>query len=208
MVENDLRNPKFEALMDFSNEKIYFLMALARPKANKEITKSQRVFVRLPIRSMESYYQNLVKIEADCVRTGLNMYMYVSVNARDTVSAYENFKKKLVEYENQAMHGKEDFRKPLMNLDVTWYSACLKPNARGTKYFLLDIDNKTQELRDRLTDVVLPLSGPILVEKETRNGYHWIVKPFDVRVLEGLEDVSVQKDGLLYLGCTGFNEEI
>jgi hypothetical protein len=196
----------FEDLMDFSNERIYFLMGLARPKNNRDITKAQRVFFRIPVRSMDSYHYNLRKLEADCERTGLNMYMYVSVNARDTVKSYENFKKKLVEYENQAMHGKEDFRKPLMNLDKTWYSACMKQNARGTKYYLLDIDTKDPATRLKIANAILPLVKTVLIEKETRNGYHWIVKPFDVRVIKDIPNVSIQTDGLLYLGCTGFKE--
>lgn len=200
----DLRNKEFEELMDFSDYKIYFAMGLARPKNNPGITKNKRVFFRIPVRSPESYQFTLEKLYADCERTGLNMYIYVSVNARNTVKAYELFKKKMAEYENIAMHGRDDFKEPLAKLDKTWYSACMKQYSRGTKYYLLDIDTKDTATRDILTEKVVPLSGEPFVKQETRNGYHWIVKPFDVRVLEGISNVGVQQDGLLYLGHTGF----
>lgn len=195
---------QFEELMDFDRNQIYFIMGLARPKNNKGITKSQRVFFRIPVRSPESYKFGLEKLKADCERTGLKMYMYVSVNARNTLNAYENFKRKQAEYEIQAIHGKKEYLQMLPIMDKLWYSCCMQPNARGTKYFLLDIDTKDPYVILHLRDTVKKTTD-ILLETETRNGFHWIVRPFDVRIIDPFINVTVQKDGLLYLGCTGFD---
>lgn len=197
----------YEDLMDFSKHNIYFIMGLSRPKNNKDVDKKDRVFFRYPVRSAESYVHTMRKMEADCERTGLKMYIYVSVNARDTSKAYEHFSILKVKCESEARRGSP---KALYNLytrlDKVWYGVCMKPHSRGTKYFLLDIDNKTPELRLRLANILIANKVDVLVERETRNGYHWIVKPFDVRLVSGIPDVGVQKDGLLYVGCTGFED--
>ncbi len=199
----------FEDLMDFSNHNIYFLFGLARVKNNKDISKHSREFFREPIRSMESYKIKLDEMKVKCELTGHKMYMYVSVNARDTVKGYVNFKNTITEYESQALFGKDDFRDPLMRIDKLWYSCMMKPNARATKYFLLDVDTKDIDIIDdaiaTVSDYTIKGVGTeIKLVQETRNGYHVITTPFDVRILERFEDISIKKDGLLYIGCTGF----
>jgi hypothetical protein len=199
----------FEDLMDFSNHNIYFLFGLARVKNNNDITKHSREFFREPIRSLESYKIKLDEMKVKCELTKHKMYMYVSVNARSTVKGYVNFKNTITEYESQALFGKEDFKDPLTRIDKLWYSCMMKPNARATKYFLLDIDTKD---RDIIEDAIATVSDYTIKDvgtelklvQETRNGYHVITTPFDVRILEGFEEIEVKKDGLLYLGCTGF----
>jgi len=197
----------FEDIMDFSKHNIYFIMGLSRPKNNREVSKEDRVFFRYPVRSADSYSNTMRKMEADCERTGLKMYIYVSVNARDTSKAYEEFNILKAKHEAEARRGNpKALNNMYRKLDKVWYGVCMKPNARGTKYFLLDIDNKTPELRLKLANILIANKIDVLVERETRNGYHWIVKPFDVRLVSGIEDVGVQKDGLLYVGCTGFED--
>jgi hypothetical protein len=200
---------EFEDLMDFSNHNIYFLMVLARPKNNPTVTKAARVFIREPVRSIESYQDKLDKCRTEAKRIGLKMYIYVSVNARNTVNGYENFKKVITEYECQALHGKEDFKDPLTRIDKLWYSSLMKPNARATKYFLVDIDTKDASTLQAVRDVingweVKGNTAQILIEKETRNGYHFVTSPFDVRIIKDIENVEVKTDGLLYLDCIGF----
>lgn len=198
----------FRKLMDFSNEKIYFVFGFARPKNNRDITKAQRVFFRYPVRSIESYEFALEKLKADCERTGLNMYLYVSINARDTAKADEEFNTLKAKYAAEALKGKpENLHKLYPRQDKVWYSVCMKPICRGTKYFLLDIDTKDYYTRLQLSKILYPVSE-LLLDVETRNGYHWVVKPFDVRLVENIENVSIKKDGLLYLGCTGFEGEM
>jgi len=201
---------KFEELMDFSNNNMYFLIVLARPKNNKEITKASRVFIREPVRSLESFPDKLDKCRTEAKRIGLKMYIYVSVNARNTVNGYENFKKVITEYECQALHGKEDFKDPLTRIDKMWYSSLMKPNARATKYFLIDIDTKDENILQEVRNIVhgwkvKEHTAKILIEQETRNGYHFVCTPFDVRILKDVENVEVKTDGLLYLECTGFD---
>lgn len=198
---------QFEELMDFKEFNNYFVMGLSRPKNNKSVGKKDRVFYRYPVNSADSYRETLERMEADCVRTGLKMYVYVSVNSRDTTKAFEHFNILKAKYEAEARRGKPaNLNKLYTKMDKVWYGVCMKPHARGSKYFLVDIDNKTPELREKIAKILSTNGYEVLVEKETRNGFHWITKPFDVRLLSGIPDVGVQKDGLLYITCTGFED--
>ncbi|MDD2299482.1 MAG: hypothetical protein PHN69_04500 [Candidatus Pacebacteria bacterium] len=198
---------EFKELMQFNEDSIYFIFGLARPKNNIGLDKDQRVFIRVPVREEKDLDRKIAEMFETCERIGLNMYVYISVNSRNTLNALDIMSDKLNAYNKEARRGKKTFKKTAKALDQVWYSCCMKPEARGTKYFLLDIDTKDPATREVLLERIFPYTGPILVEQETHNGYHWIVRPFDVRVIKNIKNVGIQKDGLLYLGCTGFAEE-
>lgn len=195
----------FNDLLDFSENRIYFVMGLSRPKNNPGIPKDERDFFRQPIRSRKEYEKKIEQMFAICEHSEQKMYVYVTVNSRNTLNAADIFFEKEHTLNKQARRGNKDFLKTISMLDEEWYSACMKPESRGTKFYLLDIDDKTEETREKIGEILFPYIGNYYVEKETKNGYHWIVKPFDVKLLEGIENVGIETDGLLYLGCTGFN---
>lgn len=206
-MKGGAKHLEFKDLMRFDEDSIYFVFGLARPKNNPNMDKDQRIFLRKPVKEEKDFDRKVSEMFETCERTGLNMYVYVSVNSRNTLNALDIMSDKLNAYNKEARRGKKTFKKTAKALDQVWYSCCMKQEARGTKYFLLDIDTKDPETRKTLAKIVLPHSGPVLVEQETRNGYHWIVNPFDVRLIKGIPKVGIQKDGLLYLGCTGFKED-
>ncbi|MDD3915445.1 MAG: hypothetical protein PHF76_12460 [Bacteroidales bacterium] len=195
--------------MDFSNNNVYMLFAIARSKANNGITAKQQVVIREPVRSLESYPHKLEKIKSAAKLRDLKFYIYVSVNARDTKKAYVNFKKKLSDYELQAMFGQEEYKYQLSRLHKVWYSSLMQPNTRATKYFVVDVDTKNQEVLNKVIDTIENFdckgyTARVFHVKETRNGYHVVTSGFDKKVLSGIPDVSVQSDTLLYLDCIGF----
>lgn len=187
--------------MDFTGGKIYFLEAMARTKHNEGITKSKREYSRAPIRDLAEYYIELEKMRHACKASGLKIYIYLTVNSRDKKKAYKVFKTKLADYENQAMNGDTSYESRISRIDEVWYKSCLQTASRGSKLFLLDIDTKDPETRKKLIEV-LPVS--VVMERETRSGYHWIVPPFDRRLVEGIQDVGVQTDGRLFVEAIGF----
>ncbi len=200
----------FESMMDFSNNNLYMLFAIARSKNNEGITSKQQVVIREQVRSLEAFPYKVAKIKSAARLRDLKFYIYVSVNARSTLKGYMNFKNKLNEYESQAMFGKDDYKYQLSRLHKVWYSSLMQPNARATKYFLIDIDTKEmstvaevigkiEKYRVNNYEIVVRHVAP------SRNGFHLISDAFDPRILEGIPDVSVQKDGLLYLDCVGFD---
>lgn len=192
---------EIEEFMDFTGGRIYFLEAMARTKNNENITKSNRVYMRTPIRSLEEYHSELAKMRQACSLSGLKIYIYLTVNSRDPTKAYKVFKEKLLEYEFQAMNQENSYKTRLSFIDEVWYKACLQTESRGSKFFLIDVDTKSDEAKRKL---VGRLPVVIKVWRETVNGYHCVAPPFDVRLVEGIEDVSVQKDGRLFVEAIGF----
>ena len=205
-MKGGVKHLEFKDLMRFDEDNIYFIFGLARPKNNPGMNKDQRIFIREPIKELKDYDRKVREMFDLCGDKELKMYIYVSVNSRNTLNALDIMSDKLAAYNKEARRGKKTFKEAARSLDQVWYSCCMNPKARGTKYFMLDIDTKDPEIRAILAKTVLPYSGPVLIEQETRNGYHWVVRPFDVRIIKDIPNVGIQKDGLLYLGCTGFEE--
>lgn len=188
------------------------LFAIARSKNNPGITAKGQVVIREPVRSLESFPHKIEKIRSAASLRDLKFYIYVSVNARDTKKAYANFKKKLTEYELQAMFGQEEYKYQLSRLHKVWYSALMQPNAKATKYFVVDVDSKDRDILDQVLSIVPSFEhrgkfAKVYHTQETRNGFHVVTSAFDLRILEGIKDVSVQSDTLLYLDCVGFEGE-
>lgn len=199
----------FEEIMDFSNNNIYMLFAIARSKNNEGITAKQQIVIREPVRSPDSYPHKIEKIKSAARLRNLKFYIYISVNARDTKKAYANFKKKLTEYELQAMFGQDEYKYQLSRLHKVWYSSLMQPNTRATKFFVVDIDTKNPETLEKVITSIKTFEhkghkANVYHVQETRNGYHVVASSFDPRLLKGLENVSVQHDTLLYLDCIGF----
>lgn len=198
----------FEDLLNFSDENIYYVFGLCRPKNNPDVPKEDRDFFRMPIKSRRDYEKKVGQMFALCRNSDQKMYVYVSVNARNVLNAADIFFDKEARLNALARRGDTTHIGILRDLDEEWHSACMKQESRGTKYYLLDIDDKTEETREKLGELLFPYIGNYLIEQETRNGYHWIVKPFDVRLLltSDIDNVGIETDGLLYLGCTGFGK--
>jgi len=196
--------------MDFTNNNLYMIFAIARSKNNDGITAKQQVVIREQVRSVGAFPDKIAKIKSAAQLRDLKFYIYVSVNARSTLKGYINFKNKLNEYESQAMFGKEDYKYQLSRLHKVWYSALMQPNARATKYFLIDVDTKEMStVAEVIGKVERYKINNYNVEVKhvtpSRNGFHIVTSAFDSRILEGIPDVSIQKDGLLYLDCVGFD---
>ena len=186
------------------------IFAIARSKNNDGITAKQQVVIREQVRSVGAFPDKIAKIKSAAQLRDLKFYIYVSVNARSTLKGYINFKNKLNEYESQAMFGKEDYKYQLSRLHKVWYSALMQPNARATKYFLIDVDTKEMStVAEVIGKVERYKINNYNVEVKhvtpSRNGFHIVTSAFDSRILEGIPDVSIQKDGLLYLDCVGFD---
>lgn len=201
----------FEELMDFSDNNVYMLFAIARSKNNDGLTAKQQVVIREIVRSLESLPHKLEKIKSAARLSNLNFYIYISVNARSVIKGYVNFKNKLTEYESHALFGKDDYKYQFSRLHKVWYSALMQPNSRATKYFLIDVDTKEMSVVAEVTAKIEKFTskgyaGEVKHVRPSRNGFHLVTNTFDPRILEGIQDVSIQKDGLLYLDCIGFEE--
>ena len=114
--------------------------------------------------------------------------IYRTVNARDVKKSELELIKTLIDRQAYPLSVSD---KPVISL---WKTILMQPRNKAEKKFLIDIDDK-----DRLQEVTSKAEITIKIIQESPNGYHVVAEPFDLRILEGIPDVSVQKDGMIFV---------
>ena len=133
----------------------------------------------------------------DCVKQGKikdKVRLYAGVNDRDIEKALRRFKEQMLLMDYSPESQRNDF---LFKLDKSFQHYLFQPNARKSKFFLIDIDEDSQSLFDEVMAVVDKESDTIETYK-TPKGAHIVCEPFNIKHLKDL-DVTVHKDGLILL---------
>jgi len=183
----------------------YMLFGIARKKDNKNITNSQEVVFREVIKESENIEKKYTKLLAQCENyrnidnNKLNFYVYISVNSRDVRKGYLAFKQKLMQYEKEMIYG-VSMSNQLKRLDSVWLSALMQPESRSreNRRFMLDIDTKDEKILTKIIEDIEKFTYITLI-KETKNGWHYIVKPFDKRIGNEFSCMEVKTDALLFI---------
>lgn len=118
--------------------------------------------------------------------------IYSCVNERDINKAIRIFKQNQLDADYYDDESKYSFYLDIKN---RWISSMMKPQAKKTSYFLLDIDTKDKEELADIKNRLCKISANY-VRYETKNGYHFICPPFNPELLAGVE---IKKDGMLLL---------
>ena len=112
--------------------------------------------------------------------------IYKSVNKRDEVKS----KLMLLEILQRSLVY-EDKRR----VEAMWRTVLMQPENKAERLFLLDVDHKDVNISRLLERVQRPLERMVT----TPNGFHVVVKPFDVRLVDDIENVEVKKDAFLFI---------
>jgi len=134
----------------------------------------------------------------------------VTINPRDTRKAYKILKQRFAEwdYNEEAAH--------FDRVHAEWLSALQCDEGRARKqYFMLDMDVKDEKILRKVVDSLPGVADDspdnvFVTYIETRNGYHILLKPFDIHTW-GLKhekllkegDVSICRDRLMFIGQGG-----
>lgn len=121
--------------------------------------------------------------------------LYMTLNSRNIVKAERNFKEQMLEMDYQSPEMKKVFYE---RLEGNWVSALMKPSARDTTYFMIDVDN--EEGRDMFSEHINELNRlnvEIVQTYNTKNGHHIITKPFNPNTYKYAS--SINKDGQVLL---------
>lgn len=145
---------------------------------NKIITTNESEWINAVNRLLEmQYYLNEPDIR-----------LYSCLNDRKLDRAIQMFKHKQIDL-------KSDMKQKFYSRINDSFSSCLmKPENRASKYFLLDIDSKDLS---EVEDFVLREKISIANNYETKNGWHFIVLPFNVKLAEGYKTFTVNKDAMM-----------
>ncbi len=193
-----------------SNYDCYILLAVSRKKSTPEITNSQEIIFREVIKSEDNINKKYLKVKAMCESykdedgKSYPFYLYVSLNARDSLKATFELISKINLWIEETMRGvdRSQFFKKVYG---HFYSTLMHKTAksRHTKYFMFDFDIQDGDaLGSFLT--VLKEHTEVNMTVKTRNGYHIKVKPFNAEEIrdvleEQKEVIELKRDANLFV---------
>jgi len=119
-----------------------------------------------------------------------NIRLYSCLNDRKIDKAIALFKHKQIDLQ-------DDMKlKFYCKINNSFASCLMQPENKSSKLFLLDADSKEDLEVERFIE-----SYSIVTRKSypTKNGWHYIVEPFNVKLAENCKTFEVKKDGLILL---------
>jgi len=190
---------------DFSDDRAYILMAIARRKFNEDVTNSSEVIHRRVITDRGDVEVLVRELVAMIGVHDLNFRLYLTVNAHDTVSAYHAFVEEAVSWSKQLVSGHAGVHKQIDRMGSEWKSVLHKPEHRLRQRFLFDYDEVTE---DEIAEVASELMTVTTVHtvRETPNGYHVVTDPFNYTDWESpVEYDEMDTDGMIHVAELDFN---
>lgn len=196
---------ELRAYCDFSDNRVYVLMAQARKKENP-VTSSEEIIWREVLRDETDIERKVRKLRA--AAQGYNppdfddptFRLYVTANARAPVNAHFEFKQRQDKWFKSMYHGDENVYDKIKRLDSHWISELQRPHSRDEKLLQLDVDQKFEGAEQAAFEEFLDDVTEVLWLQETPNGWHYIVEPYNY-VNKYMEDIDYEAhgDGLLFI---------
>lgn len=195
-----------EDYCEFGEHRVYLLMAIARTRENPQLNSNSEVVFREVVKYEKDIRRKYDKLACsvenyrDDAGNSLTFRLYLTVNARNTLTAYFNFLDRLNGWSKDMVYGDDAVDGKLKRIDSYWKSELQRDSSKDDSRFLLDVDTKdidTGDLKQRLeayTDVV--------VLRETPNGYHVITEPFpypDMDYLHDHEEIDLETDRMMFI---------
>lgn len=195
---------------EYTENRVYILTAIARPKENPEITSNTIPIFRQIVTNPEQLRRKYALLSSvtenytprEDITGELTFRFYISINSRDVRSSFHRYQKQLLDYNHQIANGHTETKKKIQRLDKEWKSTLQSDTNKEDSYFIIDIDEKTEELLTQVkTAIQNEDQAEILSSIETPNGYHIITTPFNHPNCDGIQhdEIEIKTDGMLFL---------
>ncbi|WP_247730906.1 hypothetical protein [Halovivax limisalsi] len=168
---------------EFGEYRAYILMAIARRAHNDDLTHRGEVVYRRVLCDVDDVQDQYDDLRALVARHDYTFRIYLSVNARNTLDAYFDFREEMNGWIHDLVAGDDHAIPKLGKVDSYWKSALHSPEARDDRCFQFDVDDVTDAEIDAFTDA-LDSQTTVLLTRETPNGYHVLTEPFDYTAWE------------------------
>jgi len=169
------------------------LLLIERAKdggANKEY---QRRALRLVVHNEASMRHALMQMLVLQHTVNTNYRIYMTASPRNMDRAPYEFKRAMLDMDYSAGVDRSYFWE---RLEDRWISALIKTKPpKGETVFIIDVD--TQDTSQTLKEIT-SLGINVLKCYPTKNGWHYVVRPFNT-ALWNVSDTEIQKEGLLLL---------
>ena len=207
-ITNDNREESLDTLRrvcKFEDENdVYILYAIARKRYNP-LTNAQEIVFREVIkddRDIMRKYRRIMGLINEY--SEYNFYVYITLNARDTVKGLFSMQNEINNWIKDYFNNVDICRK-LKRVNNYWMSNIMKPHSRARRgKFMIDIDTLEPVLVQNILKVLNTYAN-VLFMTHTRNGYHVITKPFDVKkfseeLIQYNHLFEIKKDALVFVG--------
>jgi len=163
----------------------HVFVAIARKKDNPNMIGSKHVHRRI----IRDYDTDLNVLRSICKTENLTYRIYKTVNKRSFEKANKLFRHKLI----------DDLDKYYYRIDSLWKTCLMSGGARAEKYFMLDVDNDKYLYLVNIYCFCEKYNIKVIDCIDSPHGFHIITEPFDIRLINELKDVSVLKDGYIFV---------
>lgn len=183
---------KIKSLLEFnSDDDFYFLQIIKRKKDNKLMKSDNRVIKNYYINSIEYLENELNTIIEICdlfnaramIRLNKRSFKKVSYKSLEITSMYLN---------------NGDYK----SIKSSYSRACGLTNNDKNKKWVIDIDCIWYDCNymENLINISNPIGDKIFTILDTKNGYHIITKPFDLRRFKNeYPEIDIHKDNPINL---------
>lgn len=192
---------------EFGENRVYVLSAIARPKENEQISHNSIPTLREIVtreEKLKSKYSRLKALSQEYIADeggNLTFRLYISTNARDVDKSFFLYQKRLVDLNKKKMSGHEPSADHIKRLDKEWISTLQTEGNKVDNYFIIDVDQDSEEAYRKALDLLSPVTE-IITANKTPNGYHIITEPFNYPDWEGLSseiDIEVKTDSMMFI---------
>lgn len=159
-----------------SNPSVHLLIALQRGVEKK---RCMRMVIR-------NYDTDIAIMRLRCRIAGGTWRIHHTVNARDCAKARSWLIHKMIDTPDCGAY-----------MDTLWKTALLQPgHVYGEKLFMLDVDTNDEDV---IRQVLWILRDKIALRRKSPKGWHFLCSKFDTRIIAGIENVSVIRDGYYFV---------
>lgn len=181
---------KFDGLLDGTR----VLMLLLREKDGGSHNEFKRRCITEVTHDKEQLQRKLEQMIYFSVTSDEPYRVYMTVNDRNIRNAERVIKERMLMVDFSDEDNRDFFYK---RFEYRWHSALMDNSSRNSKYFLLDIDDDCCDWNE-VEKKCWAEKIEIVKKYRTKNGWHFITKPFNPVLLDGLCDIQKDSQALLY----------
>lgn len=186
---------QIKSLLKFEDEnEFYFIQIIQRKKEHELLGKNNRVIKTYYIYSLDLF--NKVSQEIINYCTYFNARAYINLNRRNS---------KKISLETMELLARSINCNNFNQLHKLYNSVCGKHQSTKDKTWIIDIDEKDNDIINAISSDIndcMPEGQKIIAKIPTKNGFHLITKPFDLRIFSNNHpEVDVHKNNPTILFC-------
>jgi hypothetical protein len=187
---------------EFGEDRVYILLAIARPKENEGTSHNDAPAIRKVVREPDDLARMVDELDHATSRFDERFRLYLTVNARDALAATFELRSRMDDWLEGRIHGDDGIGAKFKRVDSEFKSVLQSDRCADDSYFIFDLDDATAADAEGLQSDLASHTTVRLV-RETPNGYHVVTLPFNYNELSTGVEYELKTDGMVFLSYVG-----